>query len=972
MDNPRVRAHTNERVVGVKNDDLFAQTGFKGAVLSCGAWGHAPQNSRIMSLLSSKRSGGRMWRKRGALRSAWCLWCLCYLGWMGGMDARVANAEGPTSRPAVAEKKMQPQGNVFVGLQRLHALMASQKPIGAPAWMAGEAHYTGEIVEQTMNLSVVRHVLVEPSKPAWVPLGGQGGVVWDVRVGDRIGLPVRWTDGRVGLWLPKGKHILRYRLQLPVPKSRGEHTLALSLPPSPQAQLHLRFQGPDWSVHTEPASQVIMTYPKGQTHATLRLPTSGHLLLHWKGKRIERDEQTRFRAALQQWVTLQERMMSVRAKLQLEVVTGALRQVRCKVPADLEILHIDGKGVTEWFQERREGDQQIVLVQFGYAVREKQEMTLQMERTRLQAGRPVKLPTLQVLGAEEVNGDIGVQARADTEVSHDSAQGAVPVDVRSLPPTIRQGSDLPILLAYRFEQADWDIQVRVVKHPPLKVISIVVNQARFETVYTRTGREVTKATWWVTNNRRQFMPIFLDEKADLLGAFVAGNAVQVAEQAKHPTKERLFLLPLVRSKSSRAGKVFPVEILYTVKRAPLRAWGTLRTALPRTPLEVLSFQWNVYLARTHRMIWQDGDVLPTHRRRLLRYLDWRIFQDLKSGTPVLWAGGARKNPFGRYSSMGLKERFAAPAASPLMNDVLTTVPKTEYRSRFAQVQWQVRTEIPLVGNLISLRGHMLRDRAPHLEVLYLQEIFLSFWFWVVWLAVTALVWLFLRGSFAQGGVRWDWLLFSIVGLFALFVAGFFLPMTYLAGIRGFLLGVWIAFLYRLATNPTPIFPLWASLGRGSMIFLTFVFLLEGSIYSQILCCFLAAAFLPALFGRNPQKTENPPSSPPSRDASPEKRPPSKPITTPHTPTNPIPSNTSTSTTPFASPSPATSATISPNPKIPDTSTPTSSTSKAPDTLASAPSSASQKQATPVLSPPSPSATSPKAQPSGKNKQGAKK
>ncbi len=167
-----------------------------------------------------------------------------------------------------------------------------------------------------------------------------------------------------------------------------------------------------------------------------------------------------------------------------------------------------------------------------------------------------------MLGAEESNGDVGVQARADTEVSHDSAQGAVPVDVRSLPHAIRQGSDLPILLAYRFEQPEWAVHVRVVKHPPLKVISIVVNQARFETVYTRAGREVTKATWWVTNNRRQFMPIYVEEKAEILGAFVAGNAVQVAEQANANSqkKERLFLLPLVRSKSSRAGKVFPVEL----------------------------------------------------------------------------------------------------------------------------------------------------------------------------------------------------------------------------------------------------------------------------------------------------------------------------------------------------------------------------------------------------------------------------
>ncbi len=331
-----------------------------------------------------------MWRRIGALWSAWYLflWCL------GGGIVGLANAEGPTSRPVEPNKGLSPKGVVFVGLDRLHRLMKEQKPTGTPAWIAGEAQYTGEIVGQSMNLAVVRHVSVEQSAPAWIPLGGKGGVVWNVLVGDRVGIPVRWADGNVGVLLPKGAHVLRYRLQLPVPKSRGEHKLALSLPPAPQAQLHLRFQGPDWSVHTEPASQVVMTYPTGQTHATLRLPASGRLLLHWKGKRIEREEQTRFRAVMQQWVTLQERMMSVRAKLQLEVVTGALRQVRCKIPADLEILHLGGKGVTEWFQERREGDQQIVLIQFGYAVREKQEITVQMERTGMKAGQPVRIPDL--------------------------------------------------------------------------------------------------------------------------------------------------------------------------------------------------------------------------------------------------------------------------------------------------------------------------------------------------------------------------------------------------------------------------------------------------------------------------------------------------------------------------------------------------------------------------------------------------
>ncbi len=38
----RVRTHSSESVVGLKNRDLFAKHGVKGAVLPCGAWGGTP------------------------------------------------------------------------------------------------------------------------------------------------------------------------------------------------------------------------------------------------------------------------------------------------------------------------------------------------------------------------------------------------------------------------------------------------------------------------------------------------------------------------------------------------------------------------------------------------------------------------------------------------------------------------------------------------------------------------------------------------------------------------------------------------------------------------------------------------------------------------------------------------------------------------------------------------------------------
>jgi hypothetical protein len=744
-----------------------------------------------------------------------------------------------------------------VGLGHLEGLLKPPPRDEVPAVVAVETVYQGEMAVDILRLSVTRRVKIRSKTRAWVILGEAGSLIGDLQSGVTALASEMRPDGQTGVWLASGAYVLRYTMQIAIPKQRGEHQLALRLPPSASSRMTLRFVGKDWSLHTKPASWVGLREEKGQTYADINLPNHGDITLYWKGKRVERSEQTRFRSTIQTRVTLRESLMQVESDIVLPVLTGSLRQIRCVLPADLEVLHIGGKGVTEWFPLRREGGEQTIQIQLAYPVRDEQRLNLRMERSGLGGQRSVALPAIKILDSEETSGFVGVQAQADTEVSHEDAQGAVAVDIRSLEGVMSQESERPILLAYRFEQAAWQIRVGVIKHPPLKVMSIVINRASFDTVYTRSGREVTKATWWVTNNRQQYMSVELPKGSSLLGAFVAQNAVQVS--AKKDAKGReMLLLPLVRSKSRRVGKSFAVELLYSrQEKSGLRDAGVLALALPRTPLEVLSYQWAIYLSRSHRVIWEAGDARSPHRRRFFDLLTHRVDEDLRAKTPALWAGGPRKkaNLFNRYSSMGLKDRFAAydaPAAAPILGgrSEIQAAKGKAYRSRFAEIQWQVRAEIPLAGREIRLSGHLLRDKAPSIRLTYFHESYITAWFWLVLFLTLSLMVVFAAGIFASSGVRWLWLVGVAFGGMGLIFLGLFLPMTYLAGLRGIFFGVWAAWLWRLALLSEGSSSVLLSAARWWGVLLSFYIVLAGRMTDQIVAFFLLSPsllfFLPAI------------------------------------------------------------------------------------------------------------------------------
>lgn len=784
-----------------------------------------------------------------------------------------AHAGPPTSRPVKATPKDKRQAKVFIKLRRLKRLLQHRTRQSFTGIVPKRAVFQGQFKKNWLRIqSTLTLYRASSQRAKWFAIGGRGGVIFDLSLNGQPQAPRRDVRGMNWVSLPasdKGtSHTVTFVYGIRVPSARGEHNIKLDLPQCGQATLSLQFKGKGWETRTLPASHVTLTeQPKG-THATLQLPGVARIQLYWKGKRIERNELTRLRATSETLLTLKEGLLQGKSHVQIDVLTGALRSVQLRLPAQVEVLHIGGNGVVEWFQikQNKASSYRRYNVQLSRAVRKSQQMYVRFERA--QKGKLVSLPQVFVNGVEQWNGLLGVQAKADTEVSHHQAKGAQQVDVRSLPSRIRQRTTQPILLAYRESQKTADIQVKMVRHPRLKVLSSIINRARFVTVRNRTGREVVKATYWITNNRRQFMPIRLPENALLTGAFVAGTPVQPAIDPVpvHSGKSGAFkgrwkgyLIPLIRSSKQRTQQLFTVEILYSIRSLRLRDWGLFRSYLPSTPLQILSYEWDYYLPRSHRAIWLSGTARTSWQRRFLKRLLYRMERDLKEGTPKLWAGGGKRfRRLNLYNKLGLKERFARKTFDFSSSNAPASASRSSYRSRFAKTQFQVRAQMPLVGERLRLRGHLVRNHAPFVNILYLEKELSQDWFWLVLFLTFFSTLAFLWGLFRPGPIRWLWAIISCLLLGGMFMAGYLLPLTYLAGFRGVMYGIWGTILLSLSLIPAR--QLWVSKGylrfaRWSSVFVTFLLLLFSSLTLQITLLFMAVPIYPALFRRSTPKGE---------------------------------------------------------------------------------------------------------------------
>jgi len=144
----------------------------------------------------------------------------------------------------------------------------------------------------------------------------------------------------------------------------------------------------------------------------------------------------------------------------------------------------------------------------------------------------------------------------------------------------------------------------------MPVLIAAIDTADFMTLTTKDGKLLTRATYQVRNNVKQFLRLGLPKGAVLWSTFVAGKPVKPAQD-----KNGSIMVPLEKSQlrgQSLSG--FPVELVYLTEKSPMKIFGQLAIGLPKVDIPISEIQWTAYFPDEYTYFGFGGDVTPIKGR----------------------------------------------------------------------------------------------------------------------------------------------------------------------------------------------------------------------------------------------------------------------------------------------------------------------------------------------------------------------
>lgn len=379
-------------------------------------------------------------------------------------------------------------------------------------------------------------------------------------------------------------------------ESDGSNSLSFQMAPSGGTQVSLDVPGgQDLSFSVGQAQLVTDVERNGMRHMEAILPATGNLAVSWQ-REIEEvegvEQEGRAYAEVHSLVGVSEGVIMGHSDVNYTIVHQGVEQLLVELPANVVLLDVSGSGIREW-DSQTTGDVQLVTVDLNFEALGSYRLMLDYERALAEGGESLSVPTVGVKNVERVKGFVGVAALSTLEVTSGEVNGARRVDVRELPASILGRTDQPVLLGYKYRQADYTLPLTVRQHEDVDVLVTIADTAEAISMVTADGRVMNRVTWHVRNNRRQFLRLEMPEGAEIWSAKVAGKAVKPAVD-----ENGMVLVPLVRSQASGGAlAAFTVELVYVEKGQEPTEQGeaSVDLVLPKVDVPVTYYRWSVYV-----------------------------------------------------------------------------------------------------------------------------------------------------------------------------------------------------------------------------------------------------------------------------------------------------------------------------------------------------------------------------------------
>lgn len=238
----------------------------------------------------------------------------------------------------------------------------------------------------------------------------------------------------------------------------------------------------------------------------------GAMQLAWRRRTVERpvEQPLRARGEITQVVTLGEDSAAIVADISVEVLQGAMRQIRIGVPAGVTITEAPGAIVGDWDVVGGE-----LIVNFLEAVERTTKFSITGE-VRAPRDGAIGVPLLRLKGLERETGGAAVEVLGAGEIKSATPEGLVVAEASALGALISSRQS-PIIAAFRLPAgADRrSLRIQLARYTQQAVITANVEQATYHAIASLDGKTLIEARYAIRSNQRNFLRVKLPPGARL-------------------------------------------------------------------------------------------------------------------------------------------------------------------------------------------------------------------------------------------------------------------------------------------------------------------------------------------------------------------------------------------------------------------------------------------------------------------------
>lgn len=276
-----------------------------------------------------------------------------------------------------------------------------------------------------------------------------------------------------------------------------------------------------------------------------------------------------------------EAELAVRTRVRWRVLRGTAPELRVDVGA-LRELEVTGPNVATWSQQ---GSQVVITPRNPDAALFEVDVSGRMP---MPPGRQLAVPGATPVGVQRV--DRWWMLGKAEELDLIPAPGPAPISARMLPPWARGIAETTPTAWWHGNQG---LSFTPVRYEPLMGPDTVVESAEFVAATAAEGRVLLRATWYVRNERRQYLHVTPPEGWRPMTVRVSGDPVTALSDGA-----RGLYVPLEKSVETMKGLVsFPVEVTWIAEGAAWEKKGERTLELPAVDAPIQAAAWQVHLPR---------------------------------------------------------------------------------------------------------------------------------------------------------------------------------------------------------------------------------------------------------------------------------------------------------------------------------------------------------------------------------------